>query len=283
VITGRTVLYGVLGHPVSHSRSPAMQNAAFAEAALDAVYVALPVPPDRLGEAVAGLHAAGFQGLNVTVPHKQAALALCATVDPVAATVGAVNTLRRSARGYEGFNTDAPACLALLEAAGVGRGARALLVGAGGAARAAAWALVRAGAALRIAARRHDAARALAEAFAPATAQGVAIPHAARFDDLAEECEAADVVVNGTSIGLAGHPSSIPGLRLRKGQVAVDFVYGDTGLVRTAREAGARLVTGEQILVRQGALAFTLWTGRPAPEAAMAAAVAAHPGPGART
>jgi shikimate dehydrogenase len=278
MITGRTALYGVLGHPVSHSRSPEMQNAAFAAAGLDAAYVALPVAPDRLGEAVAGAHALGFHGLNVTVPHKQAAAALCATVDGIAGDVGAVNTLRRSAQGWEGFNTDAPACLTLLEAAGVGKGARALLVGAGGAARAAAWALVRAGASVRIAARRPEAARELATAFGPATAPGAAIPQAARWDDLGIESSAADVVVNGTSIGLPGHEQEIPGLRLRKGQVAVDFVYGDTALAQAARAAGARLVTGEQLLVRQGALAFTLWTGRPAPEAAMAAAATATRG-----
>jgi shikimate dehydrogenase len=274
VITGRTALYGVLGHPVVHSRSPEMQNAAFAHLAIDAVYVALPAPPGALAQAIGGAHALGFSGLNVTVPHKQPAAALCATLDAVAREVGAVNTLRRAAAGWEGFNTDAPACLALLEAAGVASGARALLVGAGGAARAAAWALVRAGAALRVAARRDDAARELADAFGAAGRPGVPMPRAVPFAELEAESEAADVVVNGTSVGLAGHPARLPGLRLRAGQVAVDFVYGDTAFARAARAAGARLVTGEQLLVRQGALAFTLWTGRPAPEPIMAAAVA---------
>jgi shikimate dehydrogenase len=297
VITGTTALYGVLGHPVAHSRSPAMQNAAFAALGLDAAYVALPVPPERLAAAIRGAHALGFQGLNVTVPHKQAVLALCATVDGSAAAVGAVNTLRRAASGWEGFNTDAPACLALLEAAGLVRGARALLAGAGGAARAAAWALVRAGAALRVAARRPEAARALALAFAPATVAGVPTPQAVSWADLGAEASAADVVVNGTSVGLAGrhlaggHDEAVPpspplapgqphpaaptlAITPRQGQIVVDFVYGETDLARRARSAGARLVTGEQLLVRQGALAFTLWTGRPAPEAVMAAAVA---------
>jgi len=278
VITGRTALYGVLGHPIGHSRSPEMQNAAFAELGIDAVYVALPAPPERLGDAVAGAHALGFQGLNVTVPHKEGALALCATVDPVAGEIGAVNTLRRAAQGWEGFNTDAPACLALLEAAGVGRGAGALLVGAGGAARAAGWALIRAGAALRVAARRPDRAREVAEALALRAAAGATKPCAVPWDELAAECRAADVVVNGTSVGLAGKPAELPGVAFRREQVAVDFVYGDTAFVRAARAAGARLVTGEQLLVRQGALAFTLWTGRPAPEAVMTAAVARTPG-----
>jgi shikimate dehydrogenase len=185
-----------------------------------------------------------------------------------------VNTLRRAPQGWEGFNTDAPACLALLEAAGVARGARALLVGAGGASRAAAWALVRAGAALRIAARRPEAARELALACAPGAA-GAPLPQPVPWDELGRECEAADVLVNGTSIGLPGQPAAIPAVRPRRGQVVADFVYGDTALARDARAAGARLVTGEQLLVRQGAHAFTLWTGRPAPEAVMAAAVAA--------
>ena len=278
MITGRTALYGVLGHPIGHSRSPEMQNAAFAAAGMDAVYVALPVPPDRLADAVAGAHALGFHGLNVTVPHKQAAAALCATVDPIAGDVGAVNTLRRAGQGWEGFNTDAPACLTLLEAAGVGRGARALLVGAGGAARAAAWALLRAGAALRVAARNPEAARELARSLAPRAAEGAAPPQVVAWSELADEAGAADVIVNGTSIGLAGQPPALPDVAFRAGQVAVDFVYGDTAFARAARAAGARLVTGEQLLVRQGALAFTLWTGRPAPEAAMAAAVARAPG-----
>ena len=278
VITGRTVLYGVLGHPVGHSRSPEMQNAAFAEAGLDAVYLALPVAPDRLGAAVDGAHALGFQGLNVTVPHKEAVVALCATVDPVAAHVGAVNTLRRSPRGWEGFNTDAPACLALLEAAGVGSGARALLVGSGGAARAAGWALARAGAALRIVARRPERARDVAEALAPRATPGLPAPRPVPWDELAAECRQADVVVNGTSVGLAGRPAELPGVSFRRGQIAVDFVYGDTAFARAARAAGAHVVTGEQLLVRQGALAFTLWTGRPAPEGVMTAVVARAPG-----
>jgi shikimate dehydrogenase len=274
VIGGSTALYGVLGHPVAHSRSPHMQNAAFAHLGIDAAYVALPAPPERLAEAVRGAHALGFSGLNVTVPHKEAVAELCASVDAVAAEVRAVNTLRRAPSGWEGFNTDAPACLALLEAAGVGAGARALLVGAGGAARAAAWALVRAGATLRVAARRPEAARDLALAFGPPSPSGTPVPRPVPLAALEAESEAADVVVNGTSVGLGGRPGTLPGLRLRAGQVVVDFVYGETDLARAARAAGARLVTGEQLLVRQGALAFTLWTGRAAPEAVMSAAVA---------
>ncbi len=277
MITGQTALYAVVGHPVAHSRSPEMQNAAFAELGMNAVYVALSVPPGRLDEGLRGAHALGLQGVNVTVPHKQRAVSSCLTLDDVAGEVGAVNTLRRTADGWEGFNTDAPACLSLLDAAGVRKGARALLVGAGGAARAAAWALLRLGADLRVAARREEAAAALAhELSAWSGGGGRALPVA--WGELAEAAEAADLVVNATSVGLAGHESRIPALRFRRDQVALDFVYGETDFARAARAAGARLVTGEQILVRQGALAFTLWTGRPAPEAVMTAAIARTPG-----
>jgi shikimate dehydrogenase len=281
VITGRTAVYGVIGHPVGHSRSPEMQNAAFADARLDATYVALLVPPERVAEAVAGAHALGFQGLNVTIPHKQAMPALCVHVDAIAQAVGAVNTLRRAATGWEGFNTDAPACLAHLEAAGVARGARALVVGAGGAARASAWALLKAGAGVRVTARRGEAARDVAQGLGPATAPGASIPKVVPWSELAAECQAADVVVNATSVGLPGRQAALPDVSFHREQLAVEWVTGQTAFVRAARAAGARVVTGEQLLVRQGALAFTLWTGRPAPEAVMTAAIA-KPAPGSK-
>jgi shikimate dehydrogenase len=274
VITGRTAVYGLIGHPVGHSRSPEMQNAAFIDARIDATYVALLVQPERVAEAVVGAHALGFEGLNVTIPHKQAIPALCVHVDAVAAAVGAVNTLRRAATGWEGFNTDAPACLAHLEAAGIRRGARALVLGAGGAARASAWALLKAGATVRVAGRRADAAREVVQGLGPATAPGAAIPQVLPWSDLAAECRAADVIVNATSVGLPGRQAALPDVTFRKEQLAVEWVTGQTAFVRAARAAGARAVTGEQLLVRQGALAFTLWTGRPAPEAVMTAAIA---------
>jgi shikimate dehydrogenase len=282
VITGRTHVFGVIGHPIGHSRSPEMQGAAFADAGLDAAYVALLVPPERLAEAVAGAHALGFQGLNVTIPHKQAVPALCVHVDAAARAVGAVNTLRRAPTGWEGFNTDAPACLAHLEAAGIARGARALVLGAGGAARASAWALLKAGATVRVAARRDEAAREVAQGLGPATAAEASIPQVVPWSELAAECQAADVVVNATPVGLPGGPVALPGLSFRREQLAVEWVTGQTAFLRAARDAGARVVTGEQLLVRQGALAFTLWTGRPAPEAVMTAALA-RPAPGSKT
>jgi len=274
VISGRTQLYGVIGHPVGHSLSPAMQNAAFRALGLDAVYVALPLPPERLAEGLRGAHALGFQGLNVTVPHKVGAAEACCRLDAVAALCGAANTLRRAPDGWEGSNTDAPAFLELLQAAGLRAGARALLVGAGGAALAGAWALLRIGCRVEVAARRPDAAAALAARMHGAFPGGPAV-EPVPWDAAAGRGDAADAVVNATSIGLGGRSEGLPPFRFRPGQVAADFVYGDTAFARVARDGGATLVTGEQILVRQGALALTLWTGHPAPEAVMAAALRA--------
>jgi shikimate dehydrogenase len=272
MITGHTALYGVVGHPVGHSRSPQMHNAAFARLGIDAAYLALPVAPEALEAALRGALALGFQGLNVTVPHKQPARRLCARVDPVAARVGAVNTLRRVPEGWEGTNTDAPALRALLQEAGLRRGARTLLLGAGGAARAAAWALAELGAEVQVMARRPDAAAALADELLQRP--GAPRPRTAPLSELAAEAAGAEAIVNATSVGLHGE-EGFPGLRFRPGQLAADFVYGRTAFVAAAADAGARLIRGEAILVRQGALAFTLWTGRAAPETDMAAALQA--------
>lgn len=276
MITGKSSLYGVVGHPIGHSRSPAMHNAAFAHLGIDAVYVAMEVEPGRLPEALRGAQALGFRGLNVTVPHKLEAVALCAALDTVAREVGAVNVLRRQGEGWEGFNTDAPATLQLLDGAGVVRGGRVLLLGAGGVARAAAWAVLAMGAELLVAARRPEEAERLCRDALGSRASGSA--KAIRWDQASAASAGCSAVVNATTIGLAPRAGvELPPLALGPGVVALDCVYGDTAFVRAARAAGARVVRGEELLVRQGALAFTLWLGQPAPEAVMMAAVGGNP------
>jgi len=272
VISGRTVLYGVVGHPVGHSLSPAMHNAAFHELAMDCIYLPLPVTPQKLAEALRGAHALGFRGLNVTVPHKQPAAELCLELDGTARACGAANTLRRVAEGWEGFNTDAPACRTLLESAGVRSGACALLLGAGGAALAAAWALLGLGVELAVSARRPEAADELLRRMRAAL-PGAPKGRRVEWEEAPGFARGADVVVNATSIGMGSGGESLRAFRFRPGLLAVDFVYGDTAFARQALSEGATSITGEQILVRQGALAFTLFTGREAPEAVMAAAL----------
>jgi shikimate dehydrogenase len=276
MISGRTTVYGILGWPVGHSLSPAMHNAAFEALGIDAAYVAFPTPPDTVEAALAGAHALGVAGLNVTVPHKAVAAQACEALDDVARLCGAANTLVRTERGWRGSNTDAPATAELLGRAGVKEGARALVLGAGGAARAALLALATLGVRVRVAARRSAAAAALCEELSAAVAGAAFEP--AEWGDSEEESEAADLVVNATSVGLPGRAGSLPLLHLRAGQVACEFVYGATTFATEARRAGARLVSGEEILVRQGELAFQQWTGRAPPAGAMAGALAAASG-----
>jgi shikimate dehydrogenase len=244
------LLTGVLGFPVAHSRSPAMMNAAFAALGLDWRYLKLPVPPERFAETARALPASGYRGANVTIPHKLAAHALADELTPAAAAIGAANTLSFEEGRVVAHNTDAGG---LIDALGEDvRGRSALVLGAGGAGRAAVWALREAGAEVAVWNRTPERARTLAEEFD--------VDHAAR------PARAVDVLVNATSLGL--HGENLPAeLELEPAAAVADLVYGaePTALCRWAEAAGARVVDGLEILVRQGARSHELWTGRPAP------------------
>jgi len=245
MITASTRAVALLGHPVAHSLSPRMQNAAFAARALDWVYVACDVDPDALPAAVAGLRALGFAGANVTIPHKGAVAELCDELDDLARASGAVNTLfLRDGGRIVGANTDGPAVASAVDA----DGAHVLVLGRGGAARAVASALEEAGAASVRLASRADA-------------------------DWPPPAGDASILVNATPLRddapVAPH----------RGQQVVDLAYRPDGrptaLVAAARAAGCAIVVdGLEILVRQGAAAFELWTGVAAPVDVMRAAVA---------
>ena len=246
---------GVLGWPVAHSRSPAMQNAALRAVGLDDWrYQHVPVPPELFAETVRALHGAGFVGANVTIPHKEAALVLADEATPAARAIGAANMLYLSQGAIAVDNTDAPGLIAAL---GDRPPSSALLLGAGGTARAAAYALARAGATVRVWNRTADRARALA---ADLDVEAVEAPGPA------------DALVNCTSVGLADPLTTFKDLPLSAdslGQYAcvVDFVYraGGTPLVQEAQRRGSRTIDGLEILVAQGALSFEGWTGRAAP------------------
>jgi len=258
----KVVLCGVLGFPVSHSRSPAMMNAAFAELRMDWRYVHLPIPPALFAETVRALAASGYRGTNVTIPHKVAAHDLVDELTPAAEAIGAVNTLifddRKDGR-IRGDNTDAVGVIEALGTPVAGR--RALVLGAGGAARAVVWALREAGAEVAVWNRTPGRATALAaELGVRAVKRG----------------EPADILVNATSVGLHGE-DSIEDLPLTPSELVLDLVYGPepTALTEWAESHGAKVVDGLEVLVRQGARSLELWTSRPAPLDAMRAAVRA--------
>ncbi|HEV2975478.1 MAG TPA: shikimate dehydrogenase [Solirubrobacteraceae bacterium] len=260
---------GVLGWPVAHSRSPAMHDAALAELGLRAWrYQALPVPPELFAETTRALFDAGFRGANVTIPHKQAALALADSASETARAIGAANTLTFGPGGaIAAENTDAPGLLAAIGEPLSGR--RALVLGAGGSARAAVWALREAGAADVAVWNR-----------TPARAEALAVELGVRA--LAEPGPA-DVLVNCTIVGLRPADDELAQLGLfhdllREYALVVDLVYrasGPTRLLDAAREAGARVVDGLDVLVEQGALSLESWIGQPAPRETMLSAARA--------
>jgi shikimate dehydrogenase len=247
----------VLGWPVDHSRSPVMQNAALAAAGLDGEYVyeRMTVAPDAFGQTVRGLPAQGFAGVNVTIPHKEAALALADDASDEARAIGAANTLTFAPDGtIRADNTDAPG---LLDALGDPPPRSALVLGAGGSARAAAHALRSVGAAVAVWNRTPGRARRLASDL------GVAA---------VDSPVAAEVLVNCTAAGMQDRPDAFKEMPLTAddlGEYAcvVDLVYRDGGteLLRQAERRGCRCVDGLEILVRQGARSFQIWTGRSAP------------------
>ena len=252
---------GVLGWPVAHSRSPPIQNAALAAVGLEHWrYQLLPVPPELFEETVRALPAAGFRGANVTIPHKQAALALADEPTDRARAIGAANTLIFEDGAIEADNTDAPAVIEALPFPVSGR--TALVLGAGGSARAAVWALVTAGAAeVRVWSRRPEQARALAGELGGVPVQ-VAAP--------------ADLLVNCTPVGMNGDDSAFKQLPFEADEIVmyacvVDFVYSEvaTPLVAAASARGVPIVDGLDLLVGQGALSFERFTGRAAPVDAM--------------
>jgi shikimate dehydrogenase len=254
---------GVFGWPVSHSRSPAMHAAALQAAGLEGwSYQRLPVPPGLFAETARALGAAGFRGANVTIPHKEAALALAGEATDTAREIGAANTLVYEPDGtIRADNTDAPA---LLEAIGDAPRATAVVLGAGGTARAAVWALRRAGAHVRVWNRTAERAAALGVEVLPAAAR---LPPA-------------DLLVNCTSVGLRDVSTTFKELPLSPDAIptyatVVDLVYrpGGTALELAARERGVPVVGGLEVLVRQGARSFLAWTGREADLDVMRAAV----------
>lgn len=270
----------LLAWPAGHSLSPAMHDAAFRELGIAARYEAREVPPEGLAAAVAELRAPEVLGANVTVPHKEAVLALLDGLEPEAAAIGAVNTIVRADGGLRGANTDGAGFLrALREDAGFDpAGAVVLLLGAGGAARAVAHALLGAGAArVGLHNRTPERAAALAAAFAERGELRVLGP-----EELAEGLERADLLVNTTSVGMARggrdpDVSPLPAGLLPRRALVVDLVYrpARTRLLRETEAAGLPTQNGLPMLVYQGAEAFERWTGRAAPVAVMRAAAEA--------
>ena len=270
-VSGKTRVCALLGDPVEHTVSPAMHNAAFAELGLDFIYVPFRVRPDCLAEAVAGLRALGVHGFNVTIPHKVAVIPLLDGLDPRAEKIGAVNTVVNEAGELRGFNTDGAGFLKAARQGGIEpEGKKIVVLGAGGASRAISYILAENGAELTILNRSEelDWAEDIARLIEYDLWKHVQFLEL-RDDLLAEALKDADVLVNATSVGMSPDSDACPvaAEMLRKGLTVFDIVYNPikTRLLREAGAAGGRTISGAEMLVWQGALAFEMWTGRPAP------------------
>jgi len=270
-----TVLYGVIGDPIRHSKSPIMLNRAFQEAGINGAYGAFRVTPDRLGEAIAGIRALGFRGLNVTIPHKIEVMRFLDEIDEGARAIGAVNTIVNEAGRLVGYNTDGIGYVRSLkeEAEPELAGKRIVVLGCGGASRGIVWALTREKPAeIVLTNRTAERAAELADSFG--AEKGVT---SAPWESLKELCAEADVVINTTSVGMSPNAEATPidPEWLRPGAVASDLIYNPltTAFLRGAEKRDCRIHGGLGMFVYQGAYAFEYWTGQPAPVAAMRGAV----------
>lgn len=274
-VSGKTRVYGIFGDPVSHSLSPVMQNAAFRHFGIDAVYVPFHVRAGGLATAVASLRSLDIAGINVTIPHKETILLLLDQLDPVAAQIGAVNTVVNDNGILTGYNTDASGFIrsAQEDLGFAPQGKKVLLLGAGGTCRAVVAVLLSLGvASVIIANRTLHRAQQLVDAFKEISPSQrlLAVGYQDRaFDDA---LSTADLIVNTTALGLRGEALDFLSLEQLKRSVSLyDMVYSAAGtpLIRSARAAGIRCVDGFALLAAQGDDAFYLWTQQRCPKSFM--------------
>ncbi|AHD04857.1 shikimate dehydrogenase [Paenibacillus larvae] len=274
-IDSQTRLFGVMGNPVFHSKSPVMMNRAFRETGFNGIYTAFHVQPDDLGKAIAGLRAVQVGGLNVTIPHKVEVIRYLDDVDESATMIGAVNTIINENGKLTGYNTDGIGYVrALKEETGFDpSGKTILLLGAGGAARGVAYALAKSGAAcICIANRTVEKAEQLASFLSPYTkTKGMGLSEIGNLMDNVH------LIVNTTSAGMAPNEDEVPYTltAVPPGFVASDLIYNPmkTAFLKQASKLGAIVHSGLGMFIYQGAYAFEYWTCQKAPVQAMREAV----------
>lgn len=272
-INSSTKLYGIFGHPISHSFSPVMHNAAFAELGLNCVYVAFDILPENLSKAVDSIRELSIQGINVTIPHKQDIMNFMDEISDAAQYTGAVNTVKNTDGKLLGHNTDVGGFLKDLEVE-LGITAfgdiSACLIGAGGAARAVLSGLCMKGIkriviANRTKAKASELASYFSDRFSETEFDVVGLDEEAELASILSE---SSLLINSSSAGMTGHdPLNINLDSMPAGSYVYDLVYNptETELVRQAISLGYNACTGLGMLLYQGAESFELWTGQKAP------------------
>ncbi len=272
MISGKTKIYGIFGHPVEHTFSPGMHNSAFAKLKMDACYVPFGVHPDHLGDAVKALVPLHLSGLNVTVPHKERIIPFLDALSEEAELIGAVNTVEIREGSLIGHNTDGRGFLRSLkeQARFNPKGKKILFVGSGGAARAVGFSLALAGAA-KIRFRDLDGKKAEALARDIFEKTGVDVLSISE-EALSSSAAEADCIINATPLGLKkGDPLPLDKELIDSRHLVCDLVYNPpvTSFLKAAKARRAQLLPGLGMLLYQGVIAFEIWTGKKAPVAVM--------------
>jgi shikimate dehydrogenase len=267
LISGQTTICGIIGDPLGHTMSPAMHNAAFKSLGLDYVYVPFKVKSMELRKAIEGIRGLNLRGVNVTIPHKVAVVQLLDKLDPLAERIGAVNTIVNDEGILTGYNTDATGFLQTLHDRNIEPAEKkVLLLGAGGAARAIGHILTREKARVTILNRKQDLS--WAEDLAARLSRNYKTEVKAlelTAENLKKAVNNAEILVNATSLGMSPeiNATPVPAEFLRADLTVFDVVYNplQTRLLREAKAVGAQTIDGLEMLVRQGAVSFEIWTG----------------------
>jgi shikimate dehydrogenase len=276
-ISGKTQVCGIIGDPIDHTLSPAMHNAAFKELNLDFVYVAFRVRKEELRDALIGAKSLDVYGLNVTMPHKNAVMKYLDEIDSTSRAIGAVNTILNKEGSLIGYDTDGAGALKALKENGINpNGKKLLLLGAGGAGKAIAFQAAQEIEELTILNRTPQKAKKLAEILRKEPNKKIN-GNMLSTEIIKEELKDTDILVNATSVGM--HPnidqSLVPKNSLRPDLCVMDIVYDplETKLAKDAKAVGAKVVSGIEMLVYQGAASFEIWTNHAAPVKVMKQAV----------
>jgi len=269
VISGKTRVCGVIGDPIAHTLSPTIHSAAFNHLKLDFVFLAFRVKAADLENAVRGMRGLGIHGLNVTMPHKSTVIAYLDEVDPTVQFLGSANTIINKNGKLSGFNTDGVGALKAIRENGTEVSEKkVLLLGAGGAAKAIAFALAEEVGELAILNRAAEKAKKLLEALGRISNKKI-FGGSLSPDAIAKNLQDSDVLINATSVGM--HPeanrSIVAPQWLRSDLTVMDIVYNpvETKLARDAKAAGAKVISGVEMLIYQGAASFEIWSGCSAP------------------
>lgn len=264
IISAQTKILGIIGHPISHSMSPIMQNSALSELNLDYVYIAFDVLSKNLKNALEGMKALEIQGLNITIPHKENAIKYLDKIDPLALKVGAVNTIKLQDGLLYGKNTDVEGAKQALYDAGITlSGLNTVLIGSGGAAKAISYCFIQKVNRLTILNRTEQKAKQLAKRLKNESNTQI-IAKKLNGTNLTNEIKSADILINATPVGMypSQHGSIISKDMLNKELIVFDLIYNplETQLIKDAKSIGCKTLNGLDMLINQGALAFKWWT-----------------------